>query len=218
VTPAPAAASLPTVDVDTSQGRARVHLARTPQARAALILGHGAGGGVAAPDLRAAATAACGQGFTVALVEQPYRVAGRSSPAPAPRLDSAWIDVVEHLRQSELADLPLVAGGRSSGARVACRTAGALKAVGVICLAFPLLPPQRANATAPPRSRLDELEAVPVPVLVVQGRKDRFGIPPATGDRAVVQIAGDHSLRSDRPAVEAAVGDWLASLFADART
>ena len=123
MTPAPAAASLPTVDVDTSQGQARVHLARTPEARAALILGHGAGGGVAAPDLRAAATAAYGQGFRVALVEQPYRVAGRNSPAPAPRLDAAWIDVVEHLRRSELADLPLVAGGRSSGARVACRTA-----------------------------------------------------------------------------------------------
>jgi predicted alpha/beta-hydrolase family hydrolase len=218
VTPAPAAASLPTVDVDTSQGQARVHLARRPEARAALILGHGAGGGVAAPDLRATATAASGQGFTVALVEQPYRVAGRSSPAPAPRLDAAWIDVVEHLRGSELADLPLVAGGRSSGARVACRTAAALRAVGVICLAFPLVPPQRANATAPPRSRLDELEAVPVPVLVVQGRNDRFGIPPAAGDRTVVEVAGDHSLRSDRPAMEAAVGEWLASLLADSRT
>lgn len=215
MTPAPATAALPTVDVDTSQGRARVHLARTSDARAALILGHGAGGGVSAPDLRAAATAASEQRLTVALVEQPYRVAGRRSPAPAPRLDAAWIDVVEHLAGSELADLPVVAGGRSSGARVACRTAAALDAIGVICLAFPLRPPQRANASKPPQSRLDELEAAPVPVLVVQGRNDRFGIPPAGGNRTVVQVAGDHSLRSDRAAVEAAVGDWLGSLLGD---
>ena len=126
----------------------------------------------------------------MALVEQPYRVAGRRSPVAAPRLDAAWIDVVGRLCDDEIAGVPLVVGGRSSGARVACRTAGALGAAGVVCLAFPLLPPQRANASTPPRSRLDELDAVSVPVLVVQGRGDRFGIPPPAEGRSVVEVAG----------------------------
>ena len=130
-----------------------------------------------AGDLVAAAEAARSQGVSVALVEQPYRVAGRSSPPPAGRLDAAWVAVVARLQERELAGLPLLVGGRSSGARVACRTAGLTGAVGVICLAFPLQPPRRAGATAS-TSRLDELEAVAVPTLVVQGAGDRFGIPP----------------------------------------
>ena len=203
-----------TLDVETSQGLARVHLTRTPAARGALVLGHGAGGGVGAPDLRAAAAAALDQGLTVALVEQPYRVAGRRSPVPAPRLDAAWIEVVGRLRDDATAGLPVVVGGRSSGARVACRTAATVEAAGVVCLAFPLVPPQRANATKPAASRLDELEAVPVPVLVVQGRGDRFGIPPAAPGRTVVEVSGDHSLRSDAGAVAGAVADWLATLLA----
>jgi hypothetical protein len=184
-----------------------------PAARGALVLGHGAGGGVGAPDLRAGTAAAVDRGLMVALVEQPYRVAGRRSPVAAPRLDAAWIDVVDRLRDDEASGLPLIVGGRSSGARVACRTAGALGAAGVVCLAFPLLPPQRANASKLPQSRLDELAAVPVPVLVVQGRGDRFGIPPAADGRTVIEVAGDHSLRSDVKAVRAAVGDWLAALL-----
>lgn len=201
-----------TIEVQTSQGLARVHLRRMPTAQGAVVLGHGAGGGVSAPDLRAATTAAVEHGFSVALVEQPYRVAGRRSPVPAPRLDAAWIDVVDRLREGETAGLPLIVGGRSSGARVACRTAAVLGAAGVLCLAFPLLPPQRANASKPPQSRLDELAAVPVPALVVQGRGDRFGIPPTADGRTVVEVAGDHSLRTDPGAVQAAVGDWLAAL------
>jgi uncharacterized protein len=176
-----------------------------------LVLGHGAGGGIAARDLAAAAGAARSAGFAVALVEQPYRVAGRRSPAPARLLDAAWISVLEQLRAGELAGLRLVAGGRSSGARVACRTASAVGAAGVLCLAFPLVPPARAGKEPGP-SRLPELDAVTVPMLVVQGASDRFGMPPASATRTVVQVHGDHSLRTDLLAVAAAVGDWLRTL------
>ena len=198
--------------IKTPHGPANVHLQPVDEPRAALVLGHGAGGGVTARDLVAAADAAHAAGFAVALVEQPYRVAGRRSPAPAHQLDVAWIAVVDHLRAHELRGLPLVTGGRSSGARVACRTAEATGAVGVLCLAFPLQPPPRANGVQSP-SRLPELEAVAVPVLVVQGLNDRFGMPPAGARRTVVQIAGDHSLRSDLQAVAAAVRDWLPSVL-----
>jgi predicted alpha/beta-hydrolase family hydrolase len=117
------------------------------------VLGHGAAGGVSSRDLVAAASVARAEGFTVALVEQPYRVAGRRSPAPAHQLDRAWVEVIEHLRGKQLRALPLVVGGRSLGARVACRTASALGAIGVLCLAFPLQPPRRAGKGIAP-SRL----------------------------------------------------------------
>ena len=165
-----------------------------------------------ARDLLAVTAAAQAAGVTVALVEQPYRVAGRRSAAPAHQLDAAWIAVLERLRAGELAGLPLATGGRSSGARVACRTAAATGAAGVVCLAFPLHPPRRAP-DAPPNTRLPELEAVPVPVLVVQGTGDRFGMPPAAPRRTVVAVAGDHALRTDPPAVAAAVIGWLRDLF-----
>jgi predicted alpha/beta-hydrolase family hydrolase len=198
------------IEVGTPHGPAHVHLEPLADPRAALVLGHGAGGGVTAPDLVAATKAAHAERFSVALVEQPYRVAGRRSPAPASQLDAAWIAVVAHLRANELHGLPLVTGGRSSGARVACRTAEATEAIAVLCLAFPLQPPRR---TGPPAaSRLDELEAVPVPTLVVQGTGDPFGLPPAGAQRAVVQVKGNHGLRSDLPAVGTAVRDWLAAL------
>jgi predicted alpha/beta-hydrolase family hydrolase len=183
-----------------------VHGVATPSA--ALVLGHGAGGGVGSRDLVAATEAALGQQLTVALVEQPYRVAGRRSPAPARQLDAAWTAVLEHLAAGELQGLLLLVGGRSLGARVACRTAAALGAVGVLCLAFPLRPPRRAGATEAP-SRLDELDAVTVPTLVVQGARDPFGMPPEAAQRTVVQVAGDHSLRTDLEAVAAAVRAWL---------
>jgi predicted alpha/beta-hydrolase family hydrolase len=163
---------------------------------------------VTAPDLGAATEAALGEDVSVALVEQPYRVAGRRSPAPAGHLDEAWTDVVAHLRANELRGLVLIAGGRSLGARVACRTARETGAVGVLCLAFPLVPPRRAESKAP-SSRLEELDAVPLPTLVVQGERDQFGMPPPGRLRTVVQVAGDHSLRSDLGAVAAAVRDWL---------
>ena len=158
-----------------------------------------------APDLRAATDAALAAGVSVALVEQPYRVAGRRSPAPARQLDAAWIAVVEDLRAGALAGLPLVCGGRSSGARVACRTAAQTGAAGVLCLAFPLVPPQRRNATGPPVTRQDELDAVAVPVLVVQGENDRFGMPEDGANRTVVRLRGDHRLASDREGLRGAV-------------
>jgi uncharacterized protein len=183
-----------------------VHLRPQDGTRAALVLGHGAGGGVTAPDLVAAAGAAEDLGLAVALVEQPYRVAGRRSPAPAHHLAAAWTAVLEHLRGGALSGLLLVVGGRSAGARVACRTAEATGAAAVLCLAFPLRPPRR---TAPPAaSRLPELDAVAVPTLVVQGERDPFGIPPASKLRTVVQVPGDHSLRASAAAGDA-VRAWL---------
>jgi uncharacterized protein len=173
---------------------------------AALVLGHGAGGGVDAPDLAGATSAARSAGLSVALVEQPYRVAGRRSPAPARRLDEAWTAVVVRLRAGPLRGLPLVTGGRSAGARVACRTAAELGASAVICLAFPVHPPGRGDD--PSRSRLHELDAVQVPTLVVQGESDPFGMPADAPNRRVVRIPGNHSLRSSA-AVAAAVSDWL---------
>jgi len=205
-----------TLDIDTPQGPARVHVHGAADPRAALVLGHGAGGGVASRDLVRATDVALAHGMAVALVEQPYRVAGRRSPAPAPRLDAAWTAVVEHLRAGELRGLALIAGGRSSGARVACRTAGATGAVAVLCLAFPLHPPRRATAAAPV-SRLGELDAVEVPTLVVQGERDRFGIPPSGALREVALVPGDHGLRTDLDAVGAAVDAWLARVVGAAR-
>ena len=159
-----------------------------------------------APDLVAAAKAGRAEAMTVALVEQPYRVAGRRSPARAPVLDASWLAVVEHLRARELEGLALVAGGRSLGGRVACRTAAETGAVGVLCLAFPLQPPGREGRSP---SRLSELDAVTVPTLVVQGERDPYGVPPAGPAREVVVVAGDHGLKADVVAVEAAVRAWL---------
>jgi predicted alpha/beta-hydrolase family hydrolase len=194
------------IGVDTPHGPANAHLHPVDEPRAALVLGHGAAGGVTAGDLVAATEAARSEGVSVALVEQPYRVAGRRSPAPAHQLDAAWTAVVEHLLASDLHGLPLLVGGRSLGARVACRTAAATGAVGVLCLAFPLQPPRRSGA-AP--SRLPELDAVTVPMLVVQGERDRFGMPPANSLRTVTQVPGDHGLKKDLDAVAAAVRAWL---------
>ena len=157
-----------------------------------------------AADLVAVADVARAERFSVALVEQPYHVAGRRSPAPAPRLDEAWIAVVDHLREGELADLPLIVGGRSAGARVACRTAAETDAVAVLCLAFPLHPPGR-----PEKSRQAELDAVQLPVLVVQGTADPFGMPSAGPRHTLVKVPGNHSLKGGLDEVAAAVRDWL---------
>jgi len=200
------------VDVETPHGLARVHVRHADQPVGGLVLGHGAGGGVAAPDLVAVADAAIGAQVSVGLVEQPYRVAGRRAPAPARQLDAVWTAVVERLRESELAGLPLVVGGRSLGARVACRTADATGAVGVLCLAFPLRPPRRSGGEPAP-SRLSELDAVRVLTLVVQGANDRFGIPPAGPLRTVVQVPGDHALKADVQAVASAAREWLVGLL-----
>jgi uncharacterized protein len=194
--------------VKTPHGPAKAHLHPADEPRAALVLGHGAGGGVTAPDLAAATDVARSEDTSVTLVEQPYRVAGRRSPAPARQLDAAWTAVVEHLREGELGGLPLIVGGRSLGARVACRTIEATGGVAVLCLAFPLQPPRRSGS-APSPSRLSELDEVTVPMLVVQGERDRFGMPPSGASRSVVQVPGDHSLRTDPDAVAEAVRGWL---------
>jgi predicted alpha/beta-hydrolase family hydrolase len=195
------------VELDTPHGPARVHLHPAEDPRAALVLGHGAGGGVAAPDLVAVTRVARDAGVTVALVEQPYRVAGRRSPPRAPVLDAAWTAVVEQLADGPLADLPLITGGRSSGARVACRTARATGAVAVLCLAFPLIAPSGV-------SRQEELDGAGVSVLVVQGASDRFGTPALADGRTVVVVRGDHGLKSDIAGLEDAVASWLMMIVA----
>jgi predicted alpha/beta-hydrolase family hydrolase len=200
------------LEIETSRGPALAHLhpSEAPP-RAALVLGHGAGGGVQAPDLVAATESAHREGVSVAIVEQPYRVAGRRSPPRVAQLDEAWVAVVETLRADELEGLPLIVGGRSLGGRVACRTADAAGAVAVVCLAFPLEPPRRAGKAV--QSRLPELEAVTLPVLVVQGERDPFGMPPPAPSRKVVKVPGDHGLKADLPAVAAAVRTWLADVI-----
>jgi len=200
------------IEIETPHGPARVSVETVVDALGVLVLGHGAGGGVAARDLVTAAAAARAAGLASALVEQPYRVAGRRSPAPAAQLDAAWLAVVDHLRRSGLAAGALVVGGRSSGARVACRTAAASGADAVLCLAFPLQPPARAGKPPAP-SRLPELDEVTVPMLVVQGANDRFGVPPGAPGRTVAVVRGDHALRSDLGAVSEAVAAWLADLL-----
>jgi uncharacterized protein len=201
--------------IETPSGPARAHVHDVAAPRARLVLGHGAGGGIQARDLLAATAAALAASVEVALVEQPYRVTGRRSPPPARTLDAAWTPVVAAL--SAGTRLRLIVGGRSSGARVACRTAGEVGAAGVLCLAFPLQPRRRADSGRPaPLSRLPELEAVEVPVLIVQGENDPFGMPPSSPLRTVVPVRGDHSLRGDLEAVGGAVSAWLSELLSAA--
>lgn len=210
-------------DVSTPVGAALVDLdlsARRP-AKALFVAGHGAGGGVDARDLLAVRAALLADGWAVARVTQPYRVAGRRSPAPAPQLDTAWTATLEWLRRRpELQGLPLVAAGRSSGARVACRTAAAVGATGVVALAFPLHPPGR-----PEKSRVQELLDSAAPTLVVQGGKDSFGAPaefPPQSDVRLIPEA-DHGFAVGRSApitqrealelVVRAVRGWLRELL-----
>ncbi|GAB3816000.1 alpha/beta hydrolase [Tessaracoccus terricola] len=198
-----------TREVDTPLGPARSHLHR-PESdpTALLLLTHGAGGGITAPDLHAATTAALTQGCAVALVEQPYRVAGRKLPGPIAQADVAWVALAEALHDGEFKDLPLVTGGRSFGARVACRTSTETGSAGVLCLAFPTHPPGK-----PEKTRQPELDAVAVPTLIIQGTSDPFGTPtPPPGGR-LVTVAGDHSLKKDHATIRTAVADWLQSLL-----
>jgi len=171
---------------------------------ALLILGHGAGGGVDAPDLMAVRRAAGAAGVAVVRVTQPYRVAGRRAPAPAAQLDAAWTAVVGEIVKGYDEPPPLVVGGRSSGARVACRTAVPLGAAGILCLAFPLHPPGK-----PEKSRADEL-LTGVPTLVVNGDRDPFGVPSATpGVEVVVRPGQRHDLRGDPRGLGQLVVEWL---------
>ncbi len=196
------------MQISTSAGPARVELDQPKAATFLVVMTHGAAGGVGTKDLLAVRDAAIGLGGAVARVLQPYRVRGARAPgAPGPQ-DAAWLEVVAALRQ-ELPGLPLVQGGRSNGARVACRTAQQAQARGVIALAFPLHPPGR-----PDQSRVSELLAAGTDVLVVNGERDPFGIPDAKDASRLVVLPGEtHALSKDPAAVGAAVGSWLDELF-----
>ncbi len=202
--------------VSTPLGPAAVHAdGPVAGARGTLVLGHGAGGGVATADLTAVTASAAAAGWRVLRVEQPWRVAGkRIAPAP-PRLDVAWTAVLDALRTGGALTGPLVLGGRSAGARVACRTAVPLGADGVLCLAFPLHPPGR-----PETSRAAELTGAGVPVGVVQGATDTSGRPEevaavltGVATASVYAVPGDHSLRQAPDVVAAAATSWLAELL-----
>jgi uncharacterized protein len=195
-------------EIDTPHGLARAELHCAEEGRAGLLLGHGAGGGVGAPDIVAATRGAQAAGVHVALVEQPYRVAGRRAPAPAGQLDTAWLAVAEALSKEWFDDLPLVFGGRSSGGRVACRTSAEGQAVAVLCLAFPVHPPGR-----PDKTRMPELDAVTVPTLVVQGENDPFGMPGPKSHREIAVFPGDHSLRRDARGISRTVEEWLGRIL-----
>ncbi|WP_030849984.1 alpha/beta family hydrolase [Streptomyces sp. NRRL F-4474] len=210
-----------TESVDTPPGEARITWHTAPGARLVLAVGHGAGGGIEARDLQALAAALPARGITVALVEQPWRVAGKKVAAAPGVLDEGWRGLWPALTRP---GLPVVAGGRSAGARVACRTAGELDAAGVLALAFPLHPPGR-----PEKSRAEELTGAGRPALVVQGGRDPFGRPeefPAPGGRhpyeLVEVVHGDHGFAVPKRAavtqeealrtITEAVGEWLARL------
>lgn len=191
--------------VATSQGEARIVLEWPPAtAEFVLALTHGAGGGVSSPDLLAVRDAGLALGGAVARITQPYRVRGSRAPGSVDRQDHAWIEVIAALRRV-IADVPLIQGGRSNGARLACRTARAVGAAAVIALAFPLHPPGR-----PDRSRQGELHAAGVEVFALSGARDPFGIPAAPDGGRVVVLAGEaHALSRDPAAVGAAVASWL---------
>jgi uncharacterized protein len=196
------------VEINTAAGPADVTLDGPDDASFLFVLTHGAGGGVQSKDLLAARDAALALNASVARVLQPYRVRGASAPGSPERQDAAWLEIVSLLRQ-RVDGIPLVQGGRSNGARVACRTAAAAGARAVVALAFPLHPPGRPEA-----SRVGELRAAGTDVLVVNGASDPFGVPAEQDATRVVVLPGEtHSLSKNPAAVRAAVGSWLADLL-----
>ncbi|WP_306364743.1 alpha/beta family hydrolase [Nocardia sp. CC227C] len=192
--------------IETSAGTAEVEIAR-PARKAAflLVLTHGSGGGTDAKDLLAVRDRALGLGGAVALVTQPYRVAGRRAPGSAAVQDAAWVEIIAALRK-KFAKIPLIQGGRSNGARVACRTAHAVGARGVVALSFPLHPPGK-----PEKSRREELLAPgDIEVVVVNGARDPFGIPEPADAAEVRVIAGQaHSYRAGFDEIAETVAHWL---------
>lgn len=192
-------------DFDTPRGLAHYDIVKPKTSMSSLlVLGHGAGGGVEAPDLVAVRDAVLDHGVAVARITQPYRVAGKRAPAPAAALDEAWTAVVNGLRKGPFKPVPLIVGGRSSGARVACRTAESLQASAIVALAFPLHPPGR-----PERSRASELETG-IPTLVVNGDRDPFGVPDPSGNVEVfVRQGARHDLRTGLADTSALVVNWL---------
>jgi len=200
------------VEIMTGAGAARAELDGDGTARFLLVLTHGSGGSVDAPDLLAARDAGLQLGGLVARVTQPYRIRGARAPGSAARQDAAWVEIVATLRELA-AGAPLVQGGRSNGARVACRTAAAAGARAVIALAFPLRPPRSAGGA----SRVAELHAAReggAVVLVVNGDRDPFGIPGAQDADRVVVVPGEaHALKGHRAAIVAAIADWLPAVL-----
>jgi uncharacterized protein len=196
------------VEISTQAGPARAEIDRPQAASFLLVLTHGAGGGVASKDLLAVRDACLRLGGVVARVLQPYRVRGARAPgAPGPQ-DAAWLEIIARLRQ-ENPELPLIQGGRSNGARVACRTAREAGARAVVALAFPLHPPGR-----PDQSRVAELRQAGTDVLVVNGERDPFGVPDERDAARVVVLPGEtHALSRDPAAVGTAVGGWLTALL-----
>jgi predicted alpha/beta-hydrolase family hydrolase len=192
-------------DFDTPRGLAQYDIVKPKTSMSSLlVLGHGASGGVEAPDLVAVRDAVLHHGVAVARITQPYRVAGKRAPAPAAALDEAWTAVVNGLRKGAFKRVPLIVGGRSSGARVACRTAESVQASAIVALAFPLHPPGR-----PERSRASEL-ATGVPTLVVNGDRDPFGVPdPSDNVEVSVRPGARHDLRTGLADTSALVVDWL---------
>ncbi|MGV9415390.1 alpha/beta hydrolase family protein [Nocardia sp. NPDC003693] len=193
--------------IETTAGPAEVEIERKGRAAPAflLVLTHGSGGGVDAKDILAVRDSAVSRGGVVASVTQPYRVAGRRAPGKADVQDAAWLEIVAALRK-KFRGVPLIQGGRSNGARVACRTAREAGARGVLALSFPLHPPGK-----PEKSRRDELLAPgDIPVLVVNGARDPFGIPDAADAAEVHVIAGQaHSYRAGFEEIVATVEPWL---------
>lgn len=204
------------LEVDTPQGPARAHVHRPRAARATLVLGHGAGGQGWTGDLLAVTGAMTAAGWAVVLVDQPWRLQGRKVATRPPTLDEAWVPVLATLRSGRGAlPGPLVAGGRSAGARVACRTASVVGADGVLCLAFPLHPPGRPEASRAPEL-LRPVEAG-LAVRVVQGTRDPFGTPQEVRAHLddpglVVAVPGTHSFGRNPAPVVAAVEEFLAGL------
>ena len=200
------------MEIGTSEGPALAEVERPAVGDPIflLVLTHGAGADPGSADVLAVAGAALGLGGVVALVTQPYRVKGLRAPGSAERQDAAWVEVIAALRAAVGAGLLLIQGGRSNGARVACRTAGAVGARAVIALAFPLHPPGR-----PDKSRAAELAAAGTDVLVVNGDRDPFGVPESTGKTRVVVLAGESHPLSRRPGeVGRAVEAWLRGVLA----
>ncbi|GAA3152430.1 alpha/beta hydrolase [Planomonospora alba] len=192
------------MEIVTPHGPARVEVDPVPDPRFLLVLTHGSAGGVDAPDLLAVRDAVAGIGGLVARVTQPFRLRGARAPGSPAKQDEAWAAVVEEVRRSR-PGLPLVQGGRSNGARVACRTARAVGAEAVVALAFPLHPPGK-----PERSRAPELRGAGVDVLAVSGDRDPFGVPEAADAARLVVLAGEgHDLKRDPARVGEAVAGWL---------
>lgn len=204
------------MEIMTGAGPARAEIDASAKPEILMVLTHGAGGGVASKDILAAQRAGLEVGAVVALVTQPYRVRGARAPGSPQRQDAAWLEIIAALRAG-YPGLPLVQGGRSNGARLACRTAQAAGAAAVVALAFPLHPPGKAGV--PERSRAAELRAAGVPVLVISGDRDPFGVPaPADADRLVVLPGETHALSRHPQAVAAAVTSWLRDVVRAALT